>query len=44
MQYTGMGVINPIAAVASLSMLLTQEGHPAAGQRVECAHSSDRAA
>ena len=36
-KYTGQGVINPLAAIASLSMMLTQEGHPTAGRRVDLA-------
>ncbi len=33
-KYTGKNVINPIAAIAAMSMLLDQVGHEAAGQRV----------
>merc|ERR1719262_179164 len=36
-KYTGQGVINPLAAIASLSMMLTQEGYPTAGRRVDLA-------
>ena len=43
-KYTGQGVINPLAAIASLSMMLTQEGHPTAGRRVDLAIRKVRAA
>ncbi|HMO14638.1 MAG TPA: 3-isopropylmalate dehydrogenase [Pirellulaceae bacterium] len=33
-KYTGQGVINPIAAIAAMSMLLDQEGQRKAGQRI----------
>ena len=33
-KYTGQGVINPIAAIAAMSMLLEHTGHEAAGRRV----------
>ena len=33
-KYTGQGVINPIAAIAAMSMLLDQVGQPASGARV----------
>jgi 3-isopropylmalate dehydrogenase len=34
-KYTGQGVINPIAAIAALSMLLETAGQPAAAARIE---------
>ncbi len=39
-KYTGKGVINPIAAIAALSMLLEQIGEVAAARRVERAIQS----
>ncbi|MCO6455614.1 MAG: 3-isopropylmalate dehydrogenase [Pirellulaceae bacterium] len=33
-KYTGLGVINPIAAISALAMLLEHSGFPASGQRV----------
>ena len=42
-KYTGQGVINPLAAIASLSMMLTQEGYPTAGRRVDLAIRKVRA-
>jgi 3-isopropylmalate dehydrogenase len=33
-KYTGLHVINPIAAINAISMLLTHSGYPAAGDRV----------
>jgi 3-isopropylmalate dehydrogenase len=33
-KYTGQNVINPIAAIAAMSMLLEHSGQPAAGERV----------
>jgi 3-isopropylmalate dehydrogenase len=33
-KYTGLSVINPIAAIAAMGMLLEQTGHPAASARV----------
>src|SRR5206468_12129010 len=33
-KYTGQNVINPIAAIAAMSMLLEHSGQPAAGARV----------
>ena len=34
-KYTGMGVINPIAAIASMSMLLDTVGRTAAAARID---------
>ncbi len=36
-KYTGKGVINPIAAIASVAMMLEQSGYETAGQRVAAA-------
>ncbi len=36
-KYTGKNVINPLAAIASLAMLLENSGYEAAGRRVESA-------
>ncbi len=36
-KYTGKGVINPIAAIASVAMMLEQSGYEKAGQRVSAA-------
>jgi 3-isopropylmalate dehydrogenase len=36
-KYTGMDVINPLAAIGALAMLLQQSGQKAAGDRVEAA-------
>ncbi len=33
-KYTGLGVINPIAAINAMAMLLEHSGYPAAGARV----------
>jgi 3-isopropylmalate dehydrogenase len=33
-KYTGQNVINPIAAIAAMSMLLEHSGQPAAGARI----------
>jgi 3-isopropylmalate dehydrogenase len=33
-KYTGMGVINPIAAINAMSMLLEQQGHERAANRI----------
>ena len=33
-KYTGLGVINPIAAISALAMLLEHSGYPSAGRRV----------
>jgi 3-isopropylmalate dehydrogenase len=34
-KYTGQGVINPIAAIAAMSMLLNEVGQTAASERIE---------
>jgi len=39
-KYTGMNVINPIAAISALAMLLEQTGHERAGRRVLAAIQS----
>ena len=36
-KYTGLGVINPIAAISAAGMLLQQSGYPKAGDRVMAA-------
>lgn len=33
-KYTGLGIINPIAAISAMAMLLEHSGQPAAGKRI----------